>query len=66
MSKFNSPFVIPAIIANEPASILSGITEYVIGFNFETPYISIISVTKPLIFAPAKFRQLPKSTISGS
>ena len=37
-----------------------------IGFNFETPSISIISVPKPVILAPAKLRQLPKSTISGS
>ena len=48
LSKFNSPFVIPAIIANDPASILSGITEYVIGFNFKTPSISIIFVPKRL------------------
>ena len=42
------PMVMLAAIANDPASILSGTTEWLTGFNFFTPLIIIVLVPNPV------------------
>jgi len=61
-----SPLVAAAANINVPASIWSGIIEYVVPCRRETPLIRITSVPAPLIFAPIAFKKFATSTICGS
>ena len=61
-----SPFVAATATIKVPASIWSGITEYVVPWRYLTPFIFITSVPAPMIFAPIALRKLAKSTIWGS
>ena len=61
-----SPLVAAAAIINVPASIWSGIIEYVQPWSLFTPLILITSVPAPLILAPIALRKFATSTICGS
>ena len=61
-----SPPAIAAAIKYVPASIRSGITVWIAPCRDSTPSIRITFVPAPRIFAPIAFKNVAKSTISGS
>ena len=60
------PLVAAAAHIYVPASIWSGIIEYVIPCRYFTPRILITSVPAPLTSAPIELRKFARSTICGS
>ena len=61
-----SPPVAATAAIYVPASIWSGMIEYVTPCKCSTPRILMTSVPAPLMFAPIEFRKFARSTTCGS